>query len=302
MRGAYALRLGVAASLVLAVQGCGSAGDGRTTIASAVSMKNPKHCLAATPIDLSAGAATVTGDSTDTSNRHEWCGEGPGTYYTFTLGRPSAVYADTLGSSFDTVVGLLANGCAAPPRSCSDDACATAQSQLFEFLLPGTYHLLVAGRSAEDRGPFVLHVQATASATPPAGEIGRGPFELRGSLASFQGGWLGDCGRGPFVWYWYLSCPGDSGFFTASTCNADTSFDAALSFVDVDDGEEVCCDEAASGDPLEACAGEVLDEFPEQAAVRVWDEPEAGLHLLKVGAVGVMSVPQGEFLIVGQRP
>jgi hypothetical protein len=299
MRTAYALRLGAAASLVLAFAACGPAREDPSAWPSAVSIHSvkPKHCLAAEPVDLSPGVVTIVGDSGRTSNRREWCGEGPGEYYAFTVGTLSALYVDTVGSSFDTVIGVLADGCGSPPRSCSDDACGTSQSQLMEILPAGTYQLLVAGRTTGDRGPYAVHLQLLPVPSLPAGEIPRGAFDLQGAITTFGGGEIGDCGRGPFVWYWYLSCPGDSGYFTASASSVGTPFFPALSFVDVDDGEAVCC---SAWDPGGGCS----EAPPGEASVQVWDEPEAGMHVLEVGATGIAHLPEEglQFRVVGARP
>jgi hypothetical protein len=293
-------RLAIAASLLLGLAACGPAGEDPTEQSLAV--KRSKSCLAAEPIDLGAGVATVHGDSSGTKIKTEPCGSGPAEYYTFTVSRLSALYVDTFGSSFDTVVGLLADGCSAPARSCAEDACGTPQTQLLEIVQPGTYRLLVAGRNAWDSGPYAVHLELVPIPSLPVGEIPHGPFDLTGAMTGYTGGRLGDCGRGPFVWYWYLSCPGESGYFTASTCNAETTFDAALSFVDVNDGEEVCCDDPDPEDAAEMCVGPGLEEFPGQAAIEVWDEPDGGLHILKVGATSVMRAPTTPYRIVGDRP
>lgn len=316
MRDAYALRLGVAASLVLAVAGCGPALDERSEQLSAV--KKPDPCLAAQTIEPGLGMLTLAGDSTDAANRPVICAGVEAlpihrpTYFAFTVEKWSALYVDALGSSFDTLVGVVAGGCGGRAGRCADDGCGTAQSKTMQVLAPGAYHLVVGGKEADDRGPFTVHVQLVPLSelakalglpgTPASAEpIPRGDFELVGSLSS-QGGWLGDCGRGWFTWYWYLSCPGAPGYFTASTANAETEFEATLSFVDVDDGVEICCDADVDAGPNVACMGDGLEEFPREAALTVWDESEAGLHILKVGVAGVMSVPTGQYRVVGYRP
>lgn len=294
------LRLAVAVSILGALVACGPASEDVAAVSAAA--KKPKTCLAADPLDLSTGAATVQGDSSAAKPGVQQCGNGPAEFYTFTVSAYSALYVDTFGSSFDTVVGLLDAGCSGAARSCADDACGAPQSQLFELVQPGTYHLLVAGSGALEKGPYTLHVRLVPMPSPPAGELPRGAFDLTGALSGYSGGRFGACGRGPFSWYWYLSCPGDSGWFTASTCNAETTFDSALSLLDAEGGAELCCDEITSSNPAQACAGPDLEAFPSQASVQVWEPPGAGLHVLKVGAVSVMRTPTTPYRIVGARP
>jgi hypothetical protein len=298
-----ALRFGLSALLLLGLGACGSAAEDSREPFPTVTTEamKPKQCLDAAPIDLASGSATVVGDTTRSKNKGQWCGLGQGEYYVFTLDALSAVYADTFGSSFDTELGLFADGCAAPSHPCADDACGTGQSQLVAVLPAGTHRILVQGAATLDRGPYVLHVEAVPVPSEAAGVIPRGPFELGGAIVGYEGGWLGACGRGSWEWYWYATCPGEAGIFTASTCNPETTFDAALAFVDARESVETCCDEPDPGDPAEACAGP-LEMCPGQAAVRVPDGAEAGLHVLKVGAVGRMTVPQGEYRVTGERP
>lgn len=314
MRTANALRL-AAASLVLAVASCDGTED-PSVLASAA--RKQDACLAAEPVALGTSRLTITGDTTDAGNKPEPCGGAGGAihgvaYYRFTVSAHSLLYVDTLGSSFDTLVGLVEGGCSGRERSCADDACGGAQSQLVALVAPEatgprTYVLAVGGKTAEDRGAFVVHAQLVVVPPAPAAglasiEIPRGDFELVGTLSTDAGPTrLGLCGL-TFgqAWYWYASCPGDAGAFAASTANAETEFDAAVSWLDVDDGQSYCCDELPNGS-AESCVGPGLDQFPSQAAIQVQDEAnDVGLHLLKVGALGTMSAPEGEFHVVGSR-
>lgn len=304
MRTVRAIPLGILASLVLALGACGPAAvdpDEPFPTGSNEAIKS-KQCLGASKIDLASGIATLAGDTARTRNKPQGCGLGSGEYWSFTLTALSAVYADTFGSGFDTVLGLFADGCDAAPRTCADDACGLKGSQLVSVLGAGTYHLLVQGVATTDRGPYVLHVEAVPVPSEAAGWIPRGPFDLGGTIVGFEGGWFGECGRGSFEWYAYASCPGEAGVFTASTCNPGTEFDAALAFRDVRAAAEVCCDEPAPAKPAQACAESLLVGCPGQAAIRVAVGPEAGLHVLKVGAIGRMTVPEGAYRVTGERP
>lgn len=106
------------------------------------------------------------------------------------------------------------------------------------------------------------------------------------------GGWLGDCGRAlTSSWWWYASCPAESGLFRARTETVFTKGHAALWWLDVDDGQEVCA-------PLVASS-----EDPPYS-VEALDEPEGGLHVLMIGAVdAAMGFPLGEpYVVTGTRP
>jgi hypothetical protein len=324
MRTAYAFRQCLASSLVLALAACSPAAEDPAV--QALAAKKSDACLEATSVTLGTTRLTIAGDTTDAGNKPEPCGGGGAihgaAYYTFTVSAHSLLYVDTLGSSFDTVVGLIEGGCSGRERSCTDDACGGAQSQLVAIVEPQpdpdnpgrpgpprTYVLAVGGKSAEDRGEFVVHAQLVAvDPVPAAGlasiEIPRGDFELVGTLGPGRPGGtrLGMCGSSfGEAWYWYASCPSDASQFAASTCNAETEFDAALSWLDVDDGDSYCCDELPNGSS-EACIGTGMDQYPSQAAIQVQDEAnDVGLHILKIGALGSMSAPEGEFHVEGSR-
>jgi hypothetical protein len=265
-----------AASLLLA--SCGPQGGDAELLASAA-RSEPKACSQAPVLTLGAATLTVTGATSKTQGKPHPCGAGPADHYTFRIDRPSMFYADTFGSTIDANVGLVADDCAAT-LACGGQSCGPAQGQLARWLEPGTYHVLVAGRGDREHGPYVLHLQAVAVPGPPAGEIPRGDAEVSGTFSSFGGDKIpcgGVLGRGFFTWWWYGSCPSDSGLFSARTIPEGTGFDAALSWVDVDDGQEVCD------------LGVFDDTFP--ASIEAVDEAEGGLHLLKIGVVRTMSAP-----------
>jgi hypothetical protein len=82
----------------------------------------------------------------------------PERIYRIDVTAPTRLEADTLGSSFDTLL-YLKSGCEEGPElACSDDALGTYQSALAVDLDPGAYHLFVDGYESWDSGAFTLRV------------------------------------------------------------------------------------------------------------------------------------------------
>jgi hypothetical protein len=153
--------------------------------------------------------------------------------FSFLLFQREMVYADTFGTTWNTVISF-SDSCseAVLPTddgmaACNDDACGTSQSQAYALLDYGLHYLIVSGVNDES-GDVVLHFEHA--------QIGSGPLAtLPQELNSVQGttggtGIMSLCeASGAENTYWWLGCPDyEGGAFHASTC-AGTSFDTVLS-------------------------------------------------------------------------
>lgn len=196
----------------------------------------------ATPINMSVVQSIFTVDTTAAVNNVTGscsCTTGNDVFYSFTIpaGQSEIVYADTVGSMFDTSLfvqttagvnvtnaNLPANGVA-----CNDDSglagCSTGlQSQIMLRLDAGSYYLVLSGCG---RGMATVRFQhlptgngalahLSGSATP-AGTTGG-----TGRLTS-------SCGSGgpENSYYWHTCAAATGGSFSASTCSR-ASWDTSL--------------------------------------------------------------------------
>jgi hypothetical protein len=127
----------------------------------------------ATPITLTNGEVTRTGTTTGAT----YDGPAPGScwvctnrgnvWYSFTLTERTIVYADTAGSSFDTILQITDSAGNAVASGCNDDGgcfaggfTSSLQSRVTVALNAGTYYIGVGGCGS---GAFTLHVQRIAA-------------------------------------------------------------------------------------------------------------------------------------------
>src|SRR6185295_9420586 len=110
----------------------------------------PSNDFPAGAIDISSGGVfnvDLVAAHDDDANGGAFCGltGGRDVFYQFTLGAAEVVYADTFGSTYDTVIRIYTGTC--PLRSgapvCSDDACSVLQTQGAVSLAAGTYCLVL---------------------------------------------------------------------------------------------------------------------------------------------------------------
>ncbi len=198
----------------------------------------PPNDLPAGAIDISAGGTF----SVDLSAAHDdnWaptmlpqfdCGDqgGRDVFYTFTLPAEEAVYYDTLGSNFDTVIRVYAGACTAlgTLEACADDACGTTRSQGVLDLAAGTYCLVVDQFS---------NTTTAGAATLVFARGGRAGTALPSASGSVTGTTTGktdlsvaSCEANthqPDVGYFFPSCPGTT-TVSANTCTG-TAFDTII--------------------------------------------------------------------------
>ncbi len=192
-------------------------------------------CASATVIDLTSGPAlTITGSMYRAMPSANSCSAaGADVFYQFTLTAREAVYFDTFGTPWNTVLGLQRPGCAAPATACVDDSCATAQSQLSQTLDAGTYLLVVdQAAAAAVGGDFTLHVQHFPVGNGPVAalDMAGGPRRLTGTTAGTGVVTTTCCSGGPENAYVGVTCPTFAEqTFRASTCGL-ASFDTELDF------------------------------------------------------------------------
>ena len=193
-------------------------------------------CETASRIDLGTTPRTTGGTTTGAGN-HVWScrlAPGPDVWYTFDLAERMLVYLDLLdGQSWNAVLDVRQGSCSAIlSLACEDDACGTVRPRYLGWLDPGTYHVLVDGRGTAASGMFTLRYQALratdaclADALPLTAD-GRTTGATTGGVNHVASSCATSLGS-PDDMYYFAGCPGAD--FTASTCDAATDFDTALS-------------------------------------------------------------------------
>jgi hypothetical protein len=192
------------------------------------------------PEDITAGGTFTV----DLATAHDdiggsGCGGSGGrdVFYSVSLSAPRVYYLDTFGSSFDSVIRVYAQPCsavtsAATPKSCVDDACSGAQSQVAVSLPTGDSCVVVDQQSAgEATGSLTLHVVREARDGEP---LAGGIQMLTGDTCSSKN--VDDpvdvnCDSpgsgGKDLAYFFTACPGQSQLLDATTC-VGTSWDTVL--------------------------------------------------------------------------
>jgi hypothetical protein len=199
----------------------------------------PPNDKAAGAIDISAGGTFTadvtfaTDDSSKAASGPAFCGGSGGrdVYYKIHLAADEAVYLDTFGSSYDTVIrvfkGACFNGAVPSGALCHNDACGTAQTQGVFDLIAGDHCVVVDQASAAvTSGALTLHVERGGRSglpislgTPVTGNTTTGTDQSTGPCIAVAG---------PDLGYHFTECPGDSDTFVATTCNAVTDFDPVV--------------------------------------------------------------------------
>ncbi len=191
------------------------------------------------PIAITSGAATVSVNTSlyrnDTMGTCG-CTTGNDVFYSFTVpsSGPYLVYADTVGSSYDTslffqtstgtnvTAANVTNG-----TTCNDDGgllgCSTnRQSQVLARLDPGSYLLVLSGCNPGGAASIRFHMLPVGSGA--LNQLNAGSRVISGTTMGTSGRVTSACcSTGPEdTWYWY-SCPGYAGgAFSASTCGRAT--------------------------------------------------------------------------------
>ena len=246
---------------------CGGCGNvcpgGQVCRASRCIVPGPANdtCAGAQVISLAASDVTVTGSNVGaTPSITPPCGSGVTTdvFYRIDIPGPSRemVYADTIGSSFDTVL-YFARDCATALTAsttagdviCDDDlggaGCSTftLQSQAVALLTPGTWYVMVGGYGGTS-GNINLRIQhlavggGTVTLLPAGSTTPSGATSGTGTLS-------GSCGGSPAgeATWWWRTCPeATGGAFSATTCGR-ASWDTLIYLRNAAGGGDACNDD-----------------------------------------------------------
>lgn len=230
----------------------------RPANAMVINMTNPQTVI--TGIDTRAANNDTVGSC--------GCTSGQDVFFNFSVaaGQSEIIYADTLGSNYDTSLfvqtsagtNITASSLPANGQACNDDnglmGCSTVrQSQILLRLDAGNYRLVISGcgvgGSANLRfqhAPAGADVTATglrflaAGASTPAGTVGAAPAG-RVNLGCTAGG-------PEHTFYWYTCPTATGGMFSATTCGR-ASWDTSIvqySPGRAAPGPSVCNDDACS--------------------------------------------------------
>jgi hypothetical protein len=191
------------------------------------------------PIAITSGAATVSVNTSlyrnDTSGTCG-CTTGRDVFYSFTVaaGATEIVYADTVGSTYDTSVffqtaaGVNVATAGVPNGvTCNDDGgllgCATGtQSQILAQFTAGTYNVVVSGCGTG--GTAALRIHRVPVGSGEVRLLARGSSVVSGTTTGTTGRVTAACcsGGAEDTFFWY-TCQGSGiGTFTASTCGRAT--------------------------------------------------------------------------------
>jgi len=196
----------------------------------------PPNDKAAGAIDIGAGGTFMAdlryaGDDSKPNGSGN-CGGAGGrdVYYKIHLDADEAIYLDTFGSDFDSVIRVFHGTCVdgvtgVGVTTCHNDACATTQTQAVWDLTAGDVCVVVDQNVAEAHGSLVLHVERGKRSGVPL-MLGTSVMGNT-SLAIDQS--IGVCtAAGPDLGYHFTSCPNQSRSIKASTCNGSLLYDSAI--------------------------------------------------------------------------
>jgi hypothetical protein len=200
----------------------------------------PANDNAAGAVDISAGGtftANVTSANDSASppgNNSMGCASaypGRDVFYKLHLDRDEAIYLDTFGSDYDTLIRVYKGPCVDGPAPngtvCHDDMCGTPQTQAIWDMHAGD-NCIVVDQSADPgpNGALILHVERglrtgrpLTLGTPVVGTTVGASDQSQPPCAMVTG---------PDQGYYYTVCPNVSKTFVATTCNNATNFDDAL--------------------------------------------------------------------------
>ncbi len=220
-------------------------------------------CSGAVVIPWSVPSTTLTASNVGaTTSLTPPCGFNVGTdlFYRLDVPGPSSelVYADTVGSSFDTVLYFARNCTTALTTStttgdtiCNDDlgsaGCAGGlPSTVTALLTPGTWYLVVAGYNGSS-GNVNLRVQHLAVGSGAVALLPAGSTTQSGATSG-AGSLAGSCGGGSAgeTTWWWRTCPESTGgSFSATTCSR-ASYDTLIYQRNGDGTAGACSDDFCS--------------------------------------------------------
>jgi hypothetical protein len=215
------------------------------------------------------------------------CTTGNDVFFRFTVpaGTSELVYADTIGSSYDTSlffqtpagVNLMSAG-VANGTTCNDDGgllgCSTGtQSQVLALLSPGTYHVVISGCGSGGNAAF--RFQRIPVGNGPLRQLAQGSSVISGTTMGTGLLTSTCCSGGPEDTFFWYTCPGYAGgTFTASTCGRATWDTELHQFSPGRSATPVCNDDACG---------------PRQSLLSTPIPPGPGLHALYVDGCGSAS-------------
>jgi hypothetical protein len=256
----------------------------------------PNSC--ANPIDIPMDSPYTDLVLSTTGESHKFdlpCAQGgPDLVLRFALGEYSAVYADTFGATWNTILSFSTT-CPPSPTAgnpdpgtsaCSDDACNTTQSQAVALLPNQLYYLILSGANG-DSGDVTVHFQHAGLGTGLVAALDPGTGSVSGTTITRTRGPIAACeASGPSASYWWLTCPDYlGGALTASTCTG-TAFNTVLSLQIPRTGLVSCNDD--------------YDPCGSRSFINPTVPPGAGLNVLTVG--GATTSDYGDYLVTYTRP
>lgn len=222
-------------------------------------------------------------------------GNGADVVLRFQVDSPQLVYADTLGTTWNTML-FFSDACdtaQTPPgvdttsmTVCSDDACGTGQSQAVAALGYGWHYLIVSGANGES-GSATVHFQRALVGNGPLAELPEGSISVQGTTSGSDSAGEPQCeAAGPKNSYWWLTCPDYvGGDLQASTCQGAT-WDTVLS-LQIPRNNTLSCN-----DDDKSCG--------RQSTLGTTVPPGAGIQVLTVG--GGVGNSMGDYNLTFTRP
>jgi hypothetical protein len=275
-------------------------------------------CVPPPANDLPAGAVTInmtlpqsifavdTRAATQQTTGSCGCTAGRDVFYNFTIAGPAPemIYADTIGSAWDTSlfvqtsagVNVTASGLPANGVACNDDGglagCnlpPNGASQILLVLNPGAYRLVVSGCGSGGRTS--LRFQHLPVGNGPIAFLPPGASTPSGTTAGAGRVNVGCSGGGPENTYYWYRCPSATAAatFTASTCGRAT-WDTTLAQYSpgrTTPDTSVCNDDACPS------------ALPRQSSITATIPAGPGLHALYVDGFGTAA---GAYTVSITRP
>ena len=285
---------------------CGRCGapcaTGQTCVMGACRSAGPANdtCAGAFTISMTASGTTVVGTNIGADNTMTApCSAlaGADVFYRIVIPGPSPeiVYADTVGSGFDTVMYFARDCSTALTASttagdvlCNDDitaaGCASrTDSAVVARLTAGTWYLVVAGFRGQT-GTINLRFQHLAvgggalSALPAGSTTQAGATSGSGQI----GGACGGASAGEATWWWRTCPEATGGPFSASLCSR-AAYDTVMYLRNGTGVGDACNDDSCSL----------------QSAINGTIPSGAGIHTLTVDGYGTYT---GTFSVAVSRP
>ncbi len=263
----------------------------------------------ATRLTLSSNSLTLTADTTNASNEGASsacsCSSGNDVFFRFSLGTPSIVYADTIGTTWDTSLFFqndsgvtIASSGLTDGLACNDNGglagCAlpAGPSQVMAYLGGGPHYLVLSGCGA---GPATVHLRFLPVGNGPATPLAAGAAQRLSGTTSGTGRIARSCCAGgpENTYYWYTCGDFPGGAFSASFCStgADASYDTSLAQLSTtsEGSVDTCNDDSCSY----------------AARVNTFIPAGAGIHTLYVDGcrnAATGNLASGTYTVVVTRP